>query len=295
MESACKYITALVEKGGPDPPEYDQLLGWFSSIGESLRKGEVQRDEIRALFPCFGDAVSIDTMQGFVVRKPHGYAGDFEIIDRIYRRWMSPNKRLRNWDYFFHDQDGPRAVRNRKDYFLQLLHKLEQSSSRPVLNVLNVGSGPGRDIAEYLATSNTRIHFCCIDQEPKAITYAQHLCRAHQDRVTFRTCNIFRFKAEQRYDLIWAGGLFDYLNDKTFTFLLNRLLGMVRDKGRVVVGNFSIQNASRYYMEFGEWFLEHRTEEVLLSLADRALATGVKAYVESEPAGVNLFLHAVTQ
>ena len=59
----------------------------------------------------------------------------------------------------------------------------------------------------------------------------------------------------------------------------------------MTVGNFSTNNPTRPYMEFAEWFLNHRDKEHLISLAENAGLTHDSIYVGEESEGVNLFLH----
>ena len=53
---------------------------------------------------------------GFV--KPFGYPGDFTLIDKIYKFEINEDPKYKNWDLFFQNQPGAKAVRNRKDFFL---------------------------------------------------------------------------------------------------------------------------------------------------------------------------------
>lgn len=102
--------------------------------------------------------------------------------------------------------------------------------------------------------------------------------------------NAFRFKSNKKYDLVWSAGLFDYLEDKQFIFLLRLLLDVVSPDGEIVIGNFSEANPSRDYMEFGEWFLHHRTEDRLAIIANQAGCSEHSINIEKEATGVNLFL-----
>ena len=55
--------------------------------------------------------------------------------------------------------------------------------------------------------------------------------------------------------------------------------------------NFSTANPSRAYMEaVFDWRLEYRTPDELIALATEAGVKRERITVESEPAGVNLFL-----
>ena len=279
---------SFVERGGPEPGEYVELNDYYSSINSMFKEGKISRAQIRELWAACGEAFSEDTMQGFVYKKPHGYHGDYEIIDRIYMGWISPKKHLENWDKFFHWQAAPKAVRNRKEYFKNILSEIDQSQIiEPA--VLNVASGPCRDIYEYKCEHPlSKIHFDCLDMDSKAIEYSKQLLNGSD--VTFFCKNAFRFRSEKQYDLIWSAGLFDYLDDEQFVFLLRSLMKMLAINGKMVIGNFSTLNPSRDYMECGEWFLFHRDITELTELAGKAGVDPGSVSIESEATGVNLFL-----
>jgi extracellular factor (EF) 3-hydroxypalmitic acid methyl ester biosynthesis protein len=197
---------------------------------------------------------------------------------------------LKRWDLYLHSTSAPKAVRNRSDYLQELLLSVEDSSaSKP--KVLNIGSGPARDLKQYFSLfPSTRLTIDCVDMEPKAISYAKELINGINHCVNWHCKNILRYSTNERYDLVWSAGLFDYLNDKQFIFLLKRLCEMMNDHGRLVVGNFSPNNPTKSNMEFGEWFINHRSEKELFALATEC---GIKAkYIktEREPEMVNLFL-----
>ena len=184
-------------------------------------------------------------------------------------------------------------MRNRKTYFHHLLKTItERCGSRPV-RVLNIASGPARDLREWFdAHPDSAIHVDCIELDPKAIQHAQTVCASYLDRIHFHHQNALKFVPTGKYDLIWSAGLFDYLTDRLFTRLVRSLLPFVNEGGEVVVGNFSEFNASRDYMELmGDWYLEHRSEERLRSLAEKAGAAPRQTEVMWEPEGVNYFLH----
>ncbi len=127
LKNIKDYLMSFVERGGPEPSDYVELNDYYSSINIMFKEGKISRPQIRELWAACGEVFSEDTMQGFVCKKPHGYHGDYEIIDRIYMEWMSPKKHLENWDKFFHWQAAPKAVRNRKKYFKNILSEIDQS------------------------------------------------------------------------------------------------------------------------------------------------------------------------
>lgn len=290
-EHAITAIRELVAAGGPEPHQYPVLHEWFRDMMHRHRLGEITAQDISLLWEVFGDAFSPNTMQGFVVRKPHGYHGDYEIIDRIYTKWISPDPNLAKWDHFFHSCAAPEAVRNRKAFLHAVLHGMQAEEPNRTLQILSVGCGPARDIAEFLSSGvDGTFHFTCLDQDPNAIDHACMLCRHWPGHVTFLMVDVVRRLPEQSYDLVWAGGLFDYFPDRVFALMLRRLMKRVRQGGRLIVRNFSPRNSSRDYMEFGGWQLIHRAPEELLSLAARVGIRESSCRIKAEPQRVNLFL-----
>ncbi|MBM7062490.1 class I SAM-dependent methyltransferase [Pseudomonas sp. UL073] len=289
MKDFQDYIQQLVGAGGPAPEQYLELDGWFQRVTAQLAAEPLSGRSVQELWPMFGAAFSLNTVQGFAALKPHGYSGDFEIMERLYSRWLSPLPELQNWDLFTHWHPATQAVRNRKDYFKQVMTALA-ADGQP-RTVLNVGSGPCRDIHEYLQEHpDTPLRFECVDLDGQAIAYAQQLLNGAA--VLFHQANAFTFSTTQRYDLVWSAGLFDYLNDREFVFLLKALAKLLQPGGELVVGNFSEANPSRAYMEFGDWVLHHRTDAQLQALAAQAGLPEAGVRIEREPLGVNLFLRA---
>ena len=240
---------------------------------------------------AFGTALTAATMQGFAFCKPHGYGGDYEIIDNMYRCHISPDPAFANWDQYYHWGAAAKAVRNRKTYFHQRLDRA--SSCRSRLRVLKIASGPGRSMFEWLsANPNAPVTFQCVEIDPDAIRYAAELNHQFLDRITFTQKNALRYRPTEQYDLIWGAGIFDYFNDKVFLSLVGRLLPALAHDGELVLGNFSDQNPTRPYMEIlHDWVLYHRSADDLRSLAQQCGAKPECITVGSEPEGVNLFLH----
>ena len=140
MDNYIHYIKKLLQKGGPDPSEYDTFNRCIDVVASQVRVGKISKEEIKVIQTAFGKTFCTETMQGFAYVKPHGYAGDFEIIHRIYQEWLSPDPHLVKWDYYFHAWQRL-AVRNRMQYFKDLLKNLE-SKNKDTDKCLNVGSGP---------------------------------------------------------------------------------------------------------------------------------------------------------
>lgn len=283
------FLKKIVEKNGPEISDYQALHAEIEQIGLLLEQ-PLSHIKYTDLLDIILPVLSIETMQGFAFHKPHGYSGDYEIIDRIYNTWKSKNELFSRWDDFFHAQKATIAVRNRKKFFLKLLALSLESKAE--LHVLNVGSGPGRDMLEFfLDYPYAPVFFDCVDYDKDAAAYAAELCSSYLNKINFFEKNVFRFTPDRQYDIIWSAGVFDYLDDKQFVFLLKKLRSFLEPDGSVIIGNFSNKNPTRKYMElFGKWFLYHRSEKELINLAIESGVEKTHISVVSEPLGVNLFL-----
>ena len=293
MEDYVSLVKKLVDQGGPASGDFESLdKAWRSAAGE-IRNSKRPVRLTQLIREALGDAMSAETIQGYGFLKPQGYSGDYHMIDKIYQQHVSPRADLKNWDLYFHAQKAPIAVRNRKEYFIDLVTKLRRRWPDRQLHVLDIASGPCRDVQEYLDQSDDRaIHFHCVDSDPHAIAYARETCRQHIDQITFYPKNALRFRADRRFDLIWSAGLLDYFSDRPFIFLIKSLYRQLDTEAELVVGNFHPDNPSRDYMEIiGDWHLIYRSEIDLMKLARRAGFCLNDIRIGVEPAYVNLFLH----
>lgn len=285
--AALDRVGHFMRTGGPAPDQYEECLNLFSII-------RPYRDEYSDQIKVFHDLHKAvqknpDSMQGHAVLKPHGYSGDFEIIDRIYRIHKSSDPLSRNWDNFFHWGTAARAVRGRRRFAVDLFTLEAEMNDRPA-RILNVASGPCTDVKDALAlTAPGMLHFTCVDNDLKAIGHARAKL-SDDPPVTFVHSNAFRLRPGKSFDLVWSAGLFDYLDDRLFVTLLKRLSRSVTAGGTLVVGNFGPANSQRSYMEFGFWDLNHRDEEHLLRLAAAAGFPAERTSIAAEETGVNLFL-----
>jgi len=292
-QTSIDRLIVFINAGGPEEHQYDELTSIWDSINdpqENSLQNALNRNRLASLF----DSEFLSkTIQGFGFRKPHGYAGDFEIIDYIYQRKENTDKRFQKWDKYLHSQQACKAVINRKSYFIDLVKSKVAQADRP-LRILNIASGPCRDVLEmFEQVSPAAIKMHCVEMDPNAIVYARGLLGNFSDSVDFTRESIFEYDTDNRFDLVWSAGLFDYFADEDFIGLLAKIFSFCATSGEMVIGNFSVSNPSRSYMELGtNWHLFYRTAEELKELAFKAGLKKENLEVKSEALGVNLFLHA---
>jgi extracellular factor (EF) 3-hydroxypalmitic acid methyl ester biosynthesis protein len=290
------FIYDLIGRHGPEPQEYAAFTAWVDALADDVKAGRMTEEAVFKFWQDLTKAYFRGSLQGLVVEIPHGYHGDFEVIDGIHCEKISSNPALARWDGYLQAQAAPKAVRNRKTYFHGLLNSIRNRETKP-LKILNVASGPSRDVREWLdAHGPCGMEFDCVDLDGNAIEFAKDLCKKYHESVDFFHHNALTFRPRRDYDLVWSAGLFDYLEDRLFIRLLRRLITFTAAGGEVVIGNFGEDNPTRNYMELlGRWRLIHRSEQHLHSLAEQAGAKRENIQVGKEPEGVNLFLHIKAQ
>jgi len=279
----------LVQAGGPEPEQYEALNHTLGAFNLLERRGEFDHYGPDFKEDLMGKSLTFDTMQGFAYRKPHGHAGDFELIERICGDYQTSDQGLKKWDEFWNQQAFVQAIQNSQKYFKQTMREVELNIAQA--NVLNVASGSSRSVANYLTDTNSYASFLCVDNNWKALDYARLLCRNYIQQVQFQHGNVADLNTPERYDLVWSEGLFDYLNDEAFKINLKKLLTQTQKGGRLVIGNLSTTNPSQNYMDFLQWHVNPRSEAHLYYLASCCGVQRAKMNVVKDPSGVNLFLH----
>ena len=294
-EILFRYIEGLFAKGGPEPEDYPGCTQWVVDLKTEIEKGTMTAEEARRYWFDLGEEYLEDSTLGNVLAKRHGYAGDFEVIDKLYRQHVP--KEHGKWDLYLHAQEASIAVRNRKDYFISVAAACAKTQKGETCSVLDLGSGPARDILEYIERHpEDKVEFECIDHDPTAIAYAKGVVGKYLDRITFHQANVLKLKPTKKYNLIWSAGLFDYLSDRLFVAVLGRFAKALAPSGEMVVGNFGTKNPTHNCMEFmGDWILNYRDEETLIKLAKEAGIDDSRIRIGKEPLGINLFLHIAAE
>lgn len=288
------YAKSVIAQGGPDVNQFEEHQTWYGILNQHLESGVVSEHQRTQLRDLFGAAYSMETLQGHAFLKPFGYAGDFELIEKIYQNHISPRSEFERYDAFFQAQPACEAVRNRKGYFKRLVLDRIDSVDQP-LRILNLACGPCREVVELLdEVPGLPVSIHCVDVDARALRHAQRNLIHHAQAVTFERCNVFRYRSNSEFSLIWSSGLFDYFADRLFGRILHRILPVLAEAGAMVIGNFGTYNPSRGSMEaLANWYLHHRSDQQLLNIAIDAVAASPKfdVHVDNEVTGINRFLH----
>lgn len=231
------------------------------------------------------------------LEKPYGYAGDYKIIDDIYRNDPQTVGFDRLFDNYSQMSPAANAIRNRKQDVKKFISAVFKSRKERCIKIMDLASGPCRDVKEFLEDLSPApgdIAIDCFDQDQGAIDYAKNLLGNYCKVVNFFRENAVRiaFKKEaprEQYDLIFSLGLFDYLDERIAQRLVTALRGFLKKDGVLFVANFGekYQNPSFYFLEWvGEWQLIYRSIETFKKIFLPAGFSDTDLKVESEQQGI---------
>ncbi len=278
-----KFKEILSQKG-PHSDDFNEIISMVDNLSTD--------DEIEYFREMLEPILKPDTIIGHSFTKPLGYSGDYLIIEKMYRFHKNTNPNYIKWDEFFHWLPAASAVINRKELAVNLLQKLNQKNQKEKYRVLILGSGPATEVNEYMeSVTENKLYFDLVDFDQRAVEHATAKNQKYLEYITFHNKNVLRYSPEGTYDLIWSAGLFDYFQDKLFIRLLKRFSCCLSGNGEMIIGNFNISNPSKKIMEvLGDWYLYHRSEELLKSFAMEAGIQPENIEIFSEPLGINLFM-----
>ena len=248
--------------------------------------------------------------------KPRGYSGDSVMIQMIYDDQYAGSSTFGKLMHK-HPVEHPaaQAVRNRRGLVAKMLRALQSRDLKPApkIRVLSVACGPALELQDVVTSAADcgRYHFTLLDQDEDALAEAKSRIRRIEKKLgqkieaeflkeSVRTMpNIAELeKSGKNFDFIYSLGLFDYLTPPVAKAVIGKLYRLLKGGGEMVIGNFHISNASRYYMEYWlDWVLYYRSEQEfrdLLKNVESAVAnivfedTGNQMLMQVRRSGVQL-------
>ncbi|WP_373047772.1 hypothetical protein [Vulgatibacter sp.] len=284
MESARAHLTSLVAQ--------------FDEPAHTLHRAYLRRH----LVPLFSESPFMRRC----FEKPLGYAGDYEMMNMLYRDHAEGETLFgKALNLYATSEMAAQANINRIEFLGAKIRRAVAESNSGRVRIASIGCGPAREIFALLSRApelGAHLDVALIDQEERSIAYCERtlapLARSTGVRVQFIRESVRKLITTKKLvaalgerDLIYSAGLFDYLSDRAFGALASALYGTLAPSGTLAIGNVAADNPSRWTMEyFSDWFLNHRSPADLLAHAAAFTPAPSRAEVEAEPTGVNLFL-----
>jgi extracellular factor (EF) 3-hydroxypalmitic acid methyl ester biosynthesis protein len=306
-------IGPLANDSRPPDEFYPQLAAAIDNCLAGLRSlnldGPDNRLPSSELWNTAGHLLGRGWLQNQARTKPRGYAGDYEMLARIYEYRLCDDPLGRLFDRYFQEQAAPRAVRNRMammaDWIVQAASAIHHSSptSHGSLRIAVVGSAFGLEVRDALLrldqAARERLHVTLLDLDPASIDFArvQLADVLPPDRLTATSANLFRLPDRPQTaavlegtDVMFCPGLFDYLDDVAAAVMLNALYQRLATGGSLTAFQFAPHNPTRAYMEwFGNWYLTYRDADHFRRLVASAGLGGATITFGAEPLGIDLY------
>lgn len=238
--------------------------------------------------------------------KPLGYAGDYEMMNMLYRDHAEGGSLFaRAMNVYAAQEPAAVANINRLEYLGEKVRQLLEQHPGKRLRIASIGCGPARELSLLLEQSpelGSRLDVALIDQEERVVTFCERtvgpLCASTGARVQFIRESVRRLLTTRKLsatlgerDFIYSAGLFDYLNQRSFSALITSLYEALAPNGQLAIGNVAAHNPTRWFMEYClDWYLIHRSPEDLVTFARALDPAPSRVEVDAEPLGVNLFL-----
>jgi extracellular factor (EF) 3-hydroxypalmitic acid methyl ester biosynthesis protein len=290
-------------KGLADP--YSLLSATLDDCLASLAALNIWGPENRLhsseIWNAAGHWLSRGWLQNQARTKPRGYAGDHEMLARIYENSLCDDPLGRLFDRYFQAQAAPQAVRNRMRMMSQWI---EQTLHQPSpIRVAIVGSAFGLEVRDALVSMNAEarqsLTITLLDLDPAALEFARQQLDSllKPEQLVLQPANLFRLPDRSSLattlsdsNLILCPGLFDYLDDDGALKMIRCLLSHLASGGRLVIFQFAPHNPTRAYMEwFGNWYLTYRDREAFQRLFVAATTENASLEFDAEPLGIDLY------
>lgn len=236
-------------------------------------------DEIReAVLPArelHGESPFVRRLQTW----PRGYPGDFETVEYICDAAV---KAAPGTAGFFIEQrslNSLSAQQHRNKIRWQALRLVETIVAMENARILVIASGGARDVR--LVASALRDRPCTLvlnDSDGEALAFARQKLSFLGDRLQTIEGDVFRSTRAMRdfapYDLVLAGGLFDYLTDRHISWLLTKLRAMLAPRGRICFTNIAAGNPDAIWLKYiASWHLTERSEQDIQRILRESPAT----------------------
>lgn len=324
-QAAWDLLAELTDAAQPRHDTADEE-GRYRRVAEALDRclnhlsqlalwGPANRLPSSELWNIAGHLLARGWLQNQARTKPRGYAGDYEMLARIYEFRLCDDPLGRLFDRYFQEQAAPRAVRNRMrlvgDWIVERAVALSSGGRQPPeverrLHIALVGSAFGFEVRDALLRlappQRALVHVMLLDLDPGAIDLAREQLAPLLPigRLQAENVNLFRLTERPQAasllagaDLLFCQGLFDYLDDAAAIAMLRLLYDRLASGGRLTIFQFATHNPTRAYMEWlGNWYLKYRDAAKLEGIVQAAGIAPAMAQFGSEPLGVDLYVVA---
>ena len=212
-------------------------------------------------------------------RKPSGYPGDARTLDYVYLRSYGDQAVSEAGQALFALTTGVPIASAVRDRCRRLADHIADDAARH-RTVVSVACGHARELDLIPAGLTAEIRFWGIDHDEQSVASARRRRPGDCFEVGSVRALLQGIRRLPPGDLVYASGLFDYLDDRLAVALLKRMFQAVAPGGRVIVANLTPANDEIAYMEaVMDWWMCYRDQAALLDVARSAGLTDREHHV----------------
>src|SRR5262249_20675685 len=141
------------------------------------------------------------------------------------------------------------------------------------IDIASIACGHARELDHLPSEALPRIRFWGIDQDEQTVTTIRERFRSEKYRFEIsgiRALLLGRMRIPVS-DFIYAAGLFDYLDQRSASLLLKRMIASLGPGGIALIANLTPANDEIGYMEaIMDWWMQYRDESSMEELAAAA-------------------------
>lgn len=302
--TADKFVACSMIADASRPTTMDLVASHMHAINHCVFEAEAAGAEKAELAEMLARVRDIQASSPFVSRLqrwPRGYAGDFETVEYLMK---SVNRADPDTVAFWIEeyclntavaQQHRNKVRWQSEQIERTINECEKAGRAACILMLACGSSPDvRMCLERIVDKDFQIVLSDMDAE--ALDFSAHRLAALGDRLKTVPGNMFRqinkFAADGPFDLVLAGGLFDYLKDDQAAFLIKAVTSkLLASNGKFAFTNIAKPNPYRIWMEYcASWFLIERNDADFRHIFDGIGGKPEILAIQKEASGLSLLI-----
>ena len=302
LQQHVDEFVALERADLRDEQLYHRVLGIVYRICDTIldcEEAAMSRDEVVAFLE---PVRRIHARSPFVERLqtwPRGYAGDFETVEYLMsgkNRAFGPLARACE----AYSLSRPIAQQHRNKVHHQAARMMKTMLAKPQTSrIASIACGSCPDlrlIRDHLPALAGQLWLN--DMDPGALAFSSDALAPESERWQFHEADALTFARRlprESFDLVLAGGLFDYLDARAATLLIKLAVRALAPGGTFYFTNIARGNPYRTLIEyFGNWKLIERTEEDVLRECFAAGVESERVEIRRDETGLALLVEVHT-